>query len=208
MFVTVHEPSRHGPTGGWTLQLPPPPQAAPTDVDDAFLEQFQGIGAEVLARAYCLRLGFTASVPDYDRDNVDLVLRRSQDERVPSIDVQVKSCRTLEERNDCLGHDLKAKAFKFLGASKPVGPPRRLLLVDYTTNLITLPTMHQQGVWFPTPIYWYSLEGTADGIDPSSSRRIWIPRANLLTRVALAQMFEDAYEGYTPIPPRQSKGGA
>jgi hypothetical protein len=132
--------------GGQTLQLPPPPPTAagPTNLNDEFLEQFQGTGAELLVRAYCLRLGFVAAVPDQDRDNVDLSLRRSQDSRVPSIDVQVKSCRTLEVRDDCLGHDLKAKAFKCLGAEKPIGPPRRLLLVDYTTNPISLPTMHLQ----------------------------------------------------------------
>ncbi|WP_081687729.1 DUF4365 domain-containing protein [Glycomyces tenuis] len=146
--------------------------------------------------------------PSLDRDGFDFWLHAGETFAIPCIAVQVKSCRTLKERNDCWVYDLSAKAFKYLGAPKPNGPPRYLFLAKAPQDPLETAKITEMGTTFPMPIYWHSLEGQADGSEPSSQKRIYVPRANLLTPDALSGLVAGAEAGYTPMLPRQDAGGA
>ncbi|MDN3243421.1 DUF4365 domain-containing protein [Glycomyces tritici] len=158
-------------------------------------QQHQGDFGEAVVRAFCIAAGFNLARYDVD-DGIDFVItkRDRKHRRAPCIEVQVKSCSTLVERNGCWPYALDADAFEQLSDEDPVGPPQYLLLVRVPPDSEKFADPTDSGPGFNAPIYWMSLKGMGDGRRNTSSRTISVPRANLLTQEVLIKLFEEAAE--------------
>lgn len=157
-------------------------------------------------KGICIAAGLNTSRPDRD-NGIDLLITKGGTQRAPYLAAQIKSCSILRERDGCWQYDLDAKAFDRLSAEPGLGPPEYLFLVKVPPDPSEyLVNTHTETI-FRAAVYWLSLEGMGDGRKYASSRRISVPRDNLLTAAVLAELFDKAAGEYNPLPPSTMRGG-
>ncbi|WP_112133733.1 DUF4365 domain-containing protein [Glycomyces dulcitolivorans] len=168
----------------------------------------QGDFGEIAVEALCIAAGLNLAKFKRD-DGTDYMIRRSGAKRrtAPYLDVQVKSCSVLREVGDFWRYDLDARAFEDLSMVDYQGPPAYLFLVRVPKSQSRYTVAAETGLHLRAATYWLSLEGENDGVRRSTTRTVSVPRANLLTADALAELFDRAAKGLAPTVSEQPRGG-
>lgn len=108
-------------------------------------------------------------------------MNRSRHESGFSIDFQLKATKNLMMENDIVKYDLDAETYNYLvnRANTPRTTPAILIILSLPKDEQNWLTLSEEELILRRCCYWIALEGAVT--DNSSSKRIEIPKANLLT---------------------------
>lgn len=132
---------------------------------------------EALSRAYAYavaaRAGYVTSIPDQDRDGVDLRIQAGGAMR-PALDLQLKATINLSEPHEgCFHFPLKRRNYDLL--RQPTQTPRLLVVLDLPRDEHRWMTITADELILRRSAYWLNLRGarnrTIDRPSPSESRR-------------------------------------
>lgn len=114
-----------------------------------------------------------------------------------SIDVQLKATTTWFERENQIVYDIEAKTYNDLikRVNTPHGTPMILIVLCLPENQEDWLTVSHEQLILKRSCYWCCLSGTST--NNQKSRRIEIPKANLLDCTAISQLLQKVVDGET-----------
>ncbi len=151
---------------------------------------------EALSRAYAYavaaRTGYVTSIPDPDRDGVDLRIQAGGAMR-PALDLQLKATINLSEPHEGRFHfPLKRRNYDLL--RQPTQTPRLLVVLDLPRDEHRWMTITADELILRRSAYWLNLQG-AEESDNRSSVTVRIPTGNLFTVEGLRALMDQSRGG-------------
>lgn len=148
---------------------------------------------EQLSQAYIAalsaRCGFTISIPNLDRDSVDIQVSSGTSRRA-SIQLQLKATSSPEWDRDELKFQLKAKNYNDLVIKRQV--PLLLAVMVLPENPADWLCVEPEQLVMKQCVWWLSLIGLSP--TDQGSLQVRLPRANLLTMDALTTLITRSEE--------------
>jgi hypothetical protein len=154
--------------------------------------RYRGAFAESYVRTLALAAGLNVLRPEIDDDGIDAMIRYSGAVgplASPGIDVQIKSWSSPSGSAGAWHYDgLNQQQYNQLVGDSQM--PRYLVLVIVPSDQNRLAELHAEGLLLRHHAYYTSLAGQPRVANPStgSSRRVQVPKANLLTPAALREL--------------------
>ena len=146
----------------------------------------------VYAKAVAARAGYVTSVPDLDRDGVDLRIEAGGAMR-PALDLQLKAtARPGVPASGSLTFDLKRRNYDLLRVDTQT--PRILVVFVLPGNRNHWMTITREELVLRRSAYWLSLRG-ADETMNRSSLTVRLPVANLFDVDGLRRLMEQSRNG-------------
>lgn len=151
---------------------------------------------EALSRAYAYavaaRAGYVTSIPDPDRDGVDLRIQAGGAMR-PALDLQLKATINLSKLHEGRFHfPLKRRNYDLL--RQPTQTPRLLVVLDLPRDEHRWMTITADELILRRSAYWLNLKG-AEELDNRSSVTVRIPTGNLFTVEGLRALMDQSRGG-------------
>ena len=144
------------------------------------------------ARALATRAGFSTSVPEPDRDSVDLSIHAGGLRR-PSLDLQLKATIGLgEPQAGVLSFRLSIKNYNDLRISTQT--PRLLVVLELPPDESQWMTVTPEALVLRRRAYWLSLDGH-DEVPGQQSVTVRIPEHNVFDVQALRTLMEQSRNG-------------
>lgn len=152
---------------------------------------------EALSRAYvgalAARAGFLTSVPDLDRDSIDLRIMASGDFR-PALDLQLKASSNLAPPKDGkLPFALKSKNYNDLRVETQT--PRLLVLLELPHDESSWMTVTPEELILRRRAYWLSLQQGSHAATSQQTITVPIPESNVFDVNALQELMELSRKG-------------
>lgn len=151
---------------------------------------------EALSRAYAYAVaawtGYATSIPDPDRDGVDLRIQAGGAMR-PALDFQLKATVNLGEPHEGYFHfSLKRRNYDLLRL--PTQTPRLLVVLDLPRDEQRWMTITADELILRRSAYWLNLKGFEES-DNQSSVTVRIPTGNLFTVESLRALMDQSRGG-------------
>lgn len=149
--------------------------------------------SRVYVKALAARAGFSTSVPEPDRDSVDLrVMARGP--RRPALDLQLKATANLAvPESGFLRFRLKAKNFNDLRVETQT--PRLLVLLELPQDESRWMTVTSEELILRRRAYWLSLQQDGGASADQQTITVHIPDTNILDVTALEALMEQSRRG-------------
>ncbi|PKM65351.1 MAG: hypothetical protein CVU95_15560 [Firmicutes bacterium HGW-Firmicutes-2] len=159
---------------------------------------------EGLSRAYALAIGHNAGMNcslgfefDYKLDGcyreVETLPDGTRSDSGFQIDFQLKASKNVEVRDREIVYDLDVRNYNHLSKTK-VGIPRILILLKLPENPEEWLHVCEENTILRNCAWWCDLKGMANS-NNSETRRIYIPRKQILTPDTLIQLMNRVSEG-------------
>ena len=151
---------------------------------------------EAISRAYALavaaRAGYTTSVPDMDRDSIDLRIQAGGAMR-PALDLQLKATVNLGKASDgCRRFPLNLKNYNQLRC--PAQTPRLLVVLDLPKDENLWMTVGEDELAIRYRAYWMNLRGY-EKTENQTSVTVSIPEENLFNVESLRDLMAQSRSG-------------
>lgn len=148
--------------------------------------------SRVYAQAVAVRAGYTTSLPDFDRDSVDLQIKAGGRMR-PAIDLQLKATINLGEPiDDHFRFPLKSRNYDLLRIETQT--PRLLVVLDLPRDKCAWMSITENELILRRRAFWVNLKGLPETINQTSVT-ISIPMDNLFTVESLQDLMEQSRTG-------------
>lgn len=152
---------------------------------------------EALSRVYVKALaplaGYTTSVPEPDRDSVDLQIRAGGPLR-PTLDLQLKATTKLSRsQDDSLRFQLPIKNYRDLCCDTQT--PRLLVILELPEDGSRWMTVTSEKLVLRRRAYWLSLQQDHEDIIDQQTVTVRIPKHNLLDVETLQDLMEQSRTG-------------
>ncbi|MFZ4188977.1 DUF4365 domain-containing protein [Streptomyces pseudogriseolus] len=198
-------------TGGVPHQMPYPHfgvELQPAPAPD-WVEHSTGFGdnrhrghfGEQFVRMLAVAANIDAAQRDRDRVGVDWQLGhpgRPGTHRFPVIEAQVKCTSSPLIREDHIAYDLEVQHYNLL-AGQGYDVPRFLFLVLAPADTITWSHATPDRLLLRNAAYWVCLHDKEAADESQKTRRVHIPRANLLTVDSLHGLFSETYRNLAGV---------
>lgn len=146
----------------------------------------------VYARAVAARAGYATSVPDPDRDGVDLSIQAGGAMR-PAIDFQVKATGNLgAPQGGRRSYPLKRRNYDLLRVDTQT--PRLLVVLDLPRDEKMWMTLTNDNLILRRRAFWLNLRGW-DATPNQASVTVHLPIINLFNVVALRRLMGQSRQG-------------
>ena len=146
----------------------------------------------VYAKAVAARAGYVTSVPDLDRDGVDLRIEAGGAMR-PALDLQLKAtARPAGTTGGSLSFALKRRNYDLLRVNTQT--PRILVVLMLPSNRNRWMTITREELVLRRSAYWLSLRGGEETMN-RSSLTVRLPVANLFDVDGLRRLMEQSRKG-------------
>lgn len=147
----------------------------------------------VYVKALAARAGYATSVPEPDRDSVDLRIQAGGPRR-PALDLQLKATTVLSEsRHGMLSFRLPIKNYRDL--REETQTPRLLVVLELPMNEAQWMTVTDDELVLRRRAYWTSLQHGHEEVLNQDSVTVHIPETNLLGVEALRGLMEQSRTG-------------
>ena len=155
-------------------------------------DQKEGLSV-VYARAVAIRAGFLTSVPEPDRDSVDLRVQAGGPRR-PALDLQLKATIGLgEPQAGVLSFRLPVKNYNDL--SIPTQTPRLLVVLELPKDNARWMTVTAEELVLRRRAYWLSLQQGHEEIVGKQTVTVHIPEQNVFDVETLRALMERSRKG-------------
>lgn len=149
--------------------------------------------SRVYVKALAARAGYATSVPEPDRDSVDLRVQAGGPRR-PALDLQLKATTDIaESRDGLLRFRLSIKNYRDL--REETQTPRLLVVLDLPTNERRWMTVKSEKLVLRRRAYWLSLQQEHDEVVDQETVTVSIPEANVLNVESLKVLMERSRTG-------------
>ncbi|WP_420611588.1 DUF4365 domain-containing protein [Candidatus Spongiisocius sp.] len=149
--------------------------------------------SRVYVKALAARAGYATSVPEPDRDSVDLRVQAGGPRR-PALDLQLKaSTKIAEPKNGLLRFLLSIKNYRDL--REETQTPRLLVVLELPTNERRWMTVKSEKLVLRRRAYWLSLQQDHDEVVDQQTVTVRIPEGNVLNVEALKILMERSRTG-------------
>ena len=146
----------------------------------------------VYARAVAARAGYATSVPDPDRDGIDLRIQAGGAMR-PAIELQMKATGNLGAPKDGQrSYPLKRRNYDLL--REETQTPRLLVVLDLPKDEEMWMTLTNDNLILRRRAYWLNLRGL-DETSNQTSVTVHLPIVNLFNVGALRELMEQSRKG-------------
>ena len=146
----------------------------------------------VYARAVAARAGYVTSVPDLDRDGVDLHIQAGGVMR-PAIDLQLKATGNLGEATEGRrSYPLKRRNYDLLRDETQT--PRLLVVLDLPKDEEMWMTLTSDELILRRRAYWLNLRGWEETTNQTSVT-VHLPITNLFSVGGLQQLMDQSRKG-------------
>ena len=147
----------------------------------------------VYVKALATRAGFMTSVPEPDRDSVDLRIQAGGPRR-PALDLQLKATVGLgEPRDGFLPFRLKNRNYTDLRAETQT--PRLLVVLELPKDESRWMTVTSEELVLRRRAYWMSLQEGCEEVDGRQTATVRIPEDNVFDLEALQALMERSRSG-------------
>jgi len=152
---------------------------------------------EALSRVYVNALaacaGYSTSVPEPDRDSVDLRVQAGGPRR-PAIDLQLKATTMFAEpRGDFMRFRLPIKNYRDL--REVTQTPRLLVVLELPSDESRWMTVTREDLILRRRAYWLSLQRDYEAVDNQETVTVHIPEQNLLNVEVMCDLMERSRKG-------------
>ena len=155
-------------------------------------DQKEGLSL-VYARALAVRAGYSISVPQPDRDSVDLRIQAGGAQR-PALDLQLKATSSIgEARDGALPFRLSIKNYDDLRADTQT--PRLLVVLELPADESQWVTVTGKKLVLRRRAYWLNLQRDHPEITGQETVTVHIPQQNVLSVKALRKLMERSRAG-------------
>ncbi|MCY4632965.1 MAG: DUF4365 domain-containing protein [Acidobacteria bacterium] len=155
-------------------------------------DQKEGLSL-VYVKALATRAGFLTSVPDPDRDSVDLRIQAGGPRR-PALDLQLKATTELDEpQAGFLPFRLTIKNYTDLRVETQT--PRLLVVLELPTDESRWMTVTPEDLVLRRRAYWLSLQEGHEEIIGQQTATVRIPQNNVFDVEALQTLMERSRSG-------------
>ena len=155
-------------------------------------DQKEGLSL-VYVKALATRAGFLTSVPQPDRDSIDLHIQAGGAHR-PALDLQVKATAGFGElRDGSLPFRLSMKNYDDLRVETQT--PRLLAVLELPKDETCWLTVNKENLILRHRAYWLSLQRGHDEIAGQETVTVHIPKQNVLNVETLRELMERSREG-------------
>ena len=149
--------------------------------------------SRVYVKALAARAGYSTSVPEPDRDSVDLRIQTGGP-RHPALDLQLKATTTLAEpQSGLLPFRLSIKNYRDL--SDETQTPRLLVVLELPEDESRWMTVTSEELVLRRRAYWLSLQQEHEEIVDQSTVTVHIPEHNVLDVDTLQRLMEQSRTG-------------
>lgn len=149
--------------------------------------------SRVYVQALAARAGYLTSVPEPDRDSVDLRIQAGGPRR-PGLDLQLKATTELSEpRDGFLRFRLSIKNYRDL--SDETQTPRLLVVLDLPKDESQWMTVTDKEIALRRRAYWLSLQKDREEVDDQSTVTVRIPERNVLDVETMQKLMEQSRTG-------------
>ena len=149
--------------------------------------------SRVYVKALAARAGYSTSVPEPDRDSVDLRIQTGGP-RHPALDLQLKATTKLAEpQSGLLPFRLSIKNYRDL--SDETQTPRLLVVLELPEDELRWMTVTSEELVLRRRAYWLSLQLEHEEIVDQSTVTVHIPEHNVLDVDTLQRLMEQSRTG-------------
>ena len=153
---------------------------------------------EILSRLYvtalAARAGYLTSVPDPDRDSIDLRIQAGGDYR-PALDVQLKATTLFREAQESSKRPFRLSIKNYRDLQVTTQTPRLLIILELPKNREEWISITEQALVLRSRSYWLSLQKNHDEITDQETVTIHIPAKNVLNVETLQDLMEKSRTG-------------
>lgn len=149
--------------------------------------------SRVYVKALAARAGYSTSVPEPDRDSVDLRIQTGGPRR-PALDLQLKATTNLAEpQRGLLRFRLSIKNYRDLSVETQT--PRILIVLELPEDESRWMTVTSEELVLRRRAYWLSLQQEHEEIVDQSTVTVRIPERNVLDVETLHGLMEQSRTG-------------
>ena len=149
--------------------------------------------SRVYVKALAARAGYSTSVPEPDRDSVDLRMQAGGPRR-PALDLQLKATTDFAEpQGGFLSFRLSIKNYNDLRV--PTQTPRLLVVLELPTDESRWVTVTPEDLVLRRRAYWLSLQQGHDEVVRQQTVTVRIPEQNMFDVEALLALMERSRMG-------------
>lgn len=149
--------------------------------------------SRVYVKALAARAGYLTSVPEPDRDSIDLRIQAGGPRR-PGLDLQLKATTELPESCDgFLRFRLSIKNYRDLRDETQT--PRLLVVLDLPKDESQWMTVTDTELALRRRAYWLSLQKDHEEVDDQSTVTVRIPEQNVLDVETMQELMEQSRTG-------------
>ncbi len=164
-------------------------------MDDGLLtgpDQKEGLSL-VYAKALAVRAGYSVSVPEPDRDSVDLRIQAGGAHR-PALDLQLKATASIgEPRDGSLSFQLSIKNYDDLRIETQT--PRLLVVLELPHDESRWMSVTMDELILRRRAYWLNLQRNHKEITDQKTVTVHIPEQNVLSVEVLQRLMEQSRAG-------------
>lgn len=147
----------------------------------------------VYARAVATRAGFSTSVPEPDRDSVDLRIQAGGPRR-PALDLQLKATANLARlQAGILSFRLALKNYEDLRV--PIQTPRLLVVLELPKDESRWMTVTAEELVLRRLAYWLNLQQGHDEVIGRKTVTVRLPEQNIFDIEALRKLMQKSRKG-------------
>lgn len=144
-------------------------------------------------RALAARAGYLTSIPELDRDSVDLRILAGGSYH-PALDLQLKATTTFHEnKENSLPFPLPIKNYNDLRGKTQT--PRLLVILELPKDKEQWMSVTDQELMLRRRAYWFSLQQGHGEVNNKRTVTIYIPKQNVLDVEALRDLMEKSRTG-------------
>ena len=144
-------------------------------------------------KALAARAGYLTSVPDPDRDSIDLHIKAGGLRR-PSLDLQLKATTKLSENVDGdLRFRLPMKNYRDLRVQTQI--PRLLVVLELPEDTVRWMTVTDEKLILRRRAYWLSLQNGHEDVMGQRTVTVYIPKDQVLNVDTLRDLMEKSRVG-------------
>ncbi|MCY4459662.1 MAG: DUF4365 domain-containing protein [Albidovulum sp.] len=147
----------------------------------------------VYTKALAARAGYSVSVPEPDRDSVDLRIQAGGAHR-PALDLQLKATTSIgEPHGGSLSFRLTIKNYDDLRTKTQT--PRLLVVLELPNDESRWMTVTKEKLILRRRSYWLNLQRDHEEIIGQKSVTVYIPEQNVLSVETLRELMEQSRTG-------------
>lgn len=155
-------------------------------------DQKEGLSL-VYAKALAVRAGYLVSVPEPDRDSIDLRIQAGGAHR-PALDLQLKATNSIDEpRDGSLSFRLSIKNYDDLRIETQT--PRLLVVLELPNDESRWMTVTMEELILRRRAYWLNLQRDYEEITDQKTVTVHIPEQNVLDVETLRELMERSRAG-------------
>ncbi len=155
-------------------------------------DQKEGLSL-VYAKALAVRAGYLVSVPEPDRDSIDLRIQAGGAHR-PALDLQLKATTSIgAPRNGSLSFRLSIKNYNDLRIETQT--PRLLVVLELPSDEAQWMTVTMEQLVLRRRAYWLNLQRHHEEITDQETVTVHIPERNILGVESLRELMDQSRTG-------------